>query len=218
MYVPLRYRPQDQEELLDFVRASSFATLVSHDGVALSASHLPLDLVDRGRLVGHFAKANPHWRAISPERDVLAVFLGPHAYVSPTWYGHANVPTWNYVAVHVTGRPRLIHDVAELRALVDLQVRLREAPERYSVESLPPKLLAAELKGIVGLEIAVSRVEGAFKLSQNRNAADHENVARELDAGLPEERAVAEWMRRTSPHAGEGRGGAQPPEAPPAAK
>lgn len=200
MYVPGRYRPENEAELLAFVRANPFATLVSHDGAALAASHVPLDLVDDRRLVGHFAKGNPQWRSILPEREVLAVFLGPHAYVSPTWYGHANVPTWNYVAVHVTGRPRLIHDKDELRALVDHQVRLREAPERYAVDTLPPKLLARELKGIVGLEIDVTRVEGAFKLSQNRNPADHENVVRQLDGGSPEERSVADWMRRTSPH------------------
>ncbi len=110
MYTPPRFRETDEAFTLDFVAANGFATLVSVGQDGPVATHVPIDLhrdASATYLLGHMARANPQWRTLSPDRDVLAIYLGPHAYVSPRWYDHPNVPTWNYLAVHVYGRPTL---------------------------------------------------------------------------------------------------------------
>jgi len=208
VYTPPRFREADEEFLFDFVTRHSFATLVS-GGAAESgpvATHVPIDLrrgdPDGLFLVGHMARANPQWRGLAPEREVLAIFLGPHAYVSPRWYDHPNVPTWNYLAVHVCGRPTVLEDPHDLLPLVREQVEKHEAdPERrYRVEQLPPDLLERELRGIVGFRIAVTRIEASAKLSQNRHERDFRNVIAELEKrGDPGSRGVAALMRRKMP-------------------
>ena len=118
MYIPKSFQVTDPEVLAAFIRAHSFATLVSAVDGTPFATHLPL-LLDQGTLLGHVARANPHWQAFDGQREALAIFHGPHAYISPTWYATGPaVPTWNYAAVHVYGAPRLIEGEA-LAALVD---------------------------------------------------------------------------------------------------
>lgn len=198
MYVPVRYRPENEEAMLAVVREFPFAALVSSEEGSLSATHLPLDLAGPRLLRGHFARGNPHWKALSPDRDVMAIFQGPHAYVSSRWFVNADVPTWNYVAVHVTGRPRIVDDPAELREFVASQMSLREAAHAYSIDSLPPAVVDPQLKRIVGFEITITRIEGAFKLGQPGGTPDHESVARELEKGTPGDQATADWMKKTS--------------------
>ena len=122
MYVPKRYEEKNVEELHEFIRANGFAVLISYDQNSPIATHLPLQLhqTDDGQafLYGHFAKANPQWKSFANQNSVLAIFSGPHSYITPRWYDHMNVPTWNYVAVHVYGQPIIISDPEETRQML----------------------------------------------------------------------------------------------------
>jgi len=187
-YVPGHFRVDDAATLEDFVARNGFATLVSTGPEGLWTSHVPL-LVGRGgdgrlRLEGHMARANAHWASLESAAEVLAIFGGPHAYVSPSWYAHhPSVPTWNYAVVHARGKARIVEPEALPALLARLTRKYEEGrPAPWRMEDLPaeftPKLLAA----IVGFEIAVERLEGKFKLSQNRRPADLEGVIAALEA------------------------------------
>jgi transcriptional regulator len=151
-----------------------------------------------GTLHGHCARANPQWRSFG-EGEVLVVFHGPHAYVSPSWYAEpVNVPTWNYVAVHAYGTARPMETPRELRALLQALVDHHESgfAQPWRME-LPEDYLADRMRAIVGFEIPIARIEGKFKLSQNRPPADRRSVARELaHAGGDGGRELALWMEK----------------------
>ncbi len=210
MYIPDAFREADQTTLHQVIRDHSFATLVSHSAGALFASHLPLLLDaargDRGTLRGHMARANPQWRDFNDGAEVLAIFHGPHAYISPSWYEtHPAVPTWNYVAVHAYGIPRMIEDRAELLELLKASVQLYESGfEKPWQLDVPEKFLEKMMDMIVGFEIPISRLEGKLKLNQNRPAADRGSVIRELNRSSdPVAIAIAELMAARTPRAGE---------------
>jgi transcriptional regulator len=203
MYVPPHFRIDDPATLAAFMARNAFATLVSVHGDAPFATHLPLLVDGEGdglRLTGHMARANPQWQSFA-DGDVLAIFAGPHAYVSPSWYGNPkSVPTWNYATVHAYGHARAIDDRAQvedvLRRLTEREEEGMPAP--WGIDRLPDDYLANMMGGIVAFEIVPSRVEGKFKLSQNRPRDDQETVARELAASASETaRATAELMRET---------------------
>jgi transcriptional regulator len=178
MYIPDPFREARPEVLHDAVRQIGFATLVTRD---LDANHLPM-LLEGNVLSGHVARANPAWKA--GEGEALAIFLGPHAYVSPSWYpskaqtGKA-VPTWNYIAVHAKGRIRWIQDGAWLRAHVTRLSHAHESPrpEPWTIDEAPESYIEAMLRGIVGFELEIAQLDGKYKLTQNRDAADREAVA-----------------------------------------
>jgi transcriptional regulator len=201
MYLPSVFRPADTALALDLIEQHPFATLVtSHDG-ASTADHVPL-LLDRvrGVLRGHVARANPVWRALASGVEALAIFHGPHAYVSPAFYpsGRVHVPTWNYATVHVYGVARVIASATELSALVSAMTSHFEAgrPAPFALDIVDPARQAM-LAAIVGFELPLGRVEAKVKLSQNRTADERAGVIRAFEASeVAEERAVAEWMRR----------------------
>jgi len=190
-YLPEHFHETGLDALQDLMESNSFATLISPDVDDPLITHLPL-LLDRergphGTLVGHFARANPHWQQLQERPAVLAIFHGPHSYVSPAWYGvHPAVPTWNYAVVHAAGRARLLHDPAALeditRRLVHTFESARPAPWRLD---LPAGFQQQMLRAIVGLEIDVERLCGKFKLSQNRTVDDRRRVIAALEAGSP---------------------------------
>lgn len=203
MYIPEEFAERDPERIGALIAEYGFALLVSVDGAgAPFASHLPL-LYDpargpHGTLAGHMARANPQWQQLDPAREAMAVFGGPHAYVSPAWYKmHPAVPTWNYVAVHVYGRPRIVEDAAEARALLARMVETYEAGSaRPWRMELPPDYEAMMIRNIVAFEIDVTRIEAKRKLSQNRAPADRRAVAERLDAlGTDAAAALARMMR-----------------------
>jgi transcriptional regulator len=198
MYVPNAFRADDRAALYDLIERYGFGTLVSVLDGAPFATHLPI-LLDRGRgvLLGHVARANPHGRALGNAAEALLIFQGPHAYVSPSWYATAPaVPTWNYAAVHVYGVPRLL-DEAELRDLLDRLVSRYEAGrERPWTMDLPPDYLRKMLQAIIGFEVPIERIEGKFKLNQNRSSEDRAGVVQALRAGDAGERELAEFMAR----------------------
>lgn len=203
LYVPRHFRFDDPKALERFVADNAFGTLVSAGAGGLSVSHIPF-LPERGadgrlRLRGHVARANPHWQALESAGEVLAIFAGPHAYVSPGWYeSHPSVPTWNYAVVHARGPARLLAS-GDLPALLDRLSRTyedgRAAPWR--MEALPPDFARQLVEAIVGFEIVVETLEGKFKLSQNRSDRDREGVAAALEAEGQE--AIAALMRAHPP-------------------
>jgi transcriptional regulator len=201
MYIPASFRADDRAVLHEFIDRHSFATLVTVVDGAPFATHLPV-LLDRqrGALLGHVARANPHWRAFDGSAESLMIFAGPHAYVSPSWYAtHPAVPTWNYAAVHVYGVPSVL-DEARLQELLDRLVRRYEAGrERPWTMDLPADYLRKMVQAIVGFEMPIARMEGKFKLSQNRSAEDRERVIAALAAGDADERALSEFMARFAP-------------------
>ena len=204
VYIPKHFAVADQETLIAFMRRYSFATLVSTGAAGLIASHVPLlyepAAGGAGRLLGHLARANPQLADLADGREVMAIFHGPHAYVSPTWYAtHPAVPTWNYAVVHAYGTVEAMTDAAALR---DLLTRLSDTyeagnPAPWRLADQPERYIDGMLRGIGGFAIAITRLEGKFKLSQNRDAVDRERVAAALDAsGDPEARHVAALMTR----------------------
>ncbi len=210
MYIPASFAERNLSKLHDFVTANSFATLVSassHQPGNFSeplASHLPL-LCDRragplGRIVGHMAAANPHWRDLDGQK-VLAIFSGPHAYISPTWCETDNaVPTWNYVAVHVVGTVRIERDPTRLDEIVRAYVEFYEAtmPDPWRLDSAEPDFVARMLDAIVGFTIEIERIEGKWKLSQNHQPERREMVIRGLQALGGEDRVrIANLMAET---------------------
>jgi transcriptional regulator len=210
MYVPPVFAETNVETLHQLIDDHGFASLVSVTPDGIVATHVPV-MLDRSRgaqgtLVAHMARANPHGRSLDGA-DVLAIFLGPHGYISPSWYAqHPAVPTWNYAAVHAYGRARLINDGARLDAIVKQLVAQYEAgrPQPWSADDLPPDYVTGMLRGIVGLDIEITRLEGKLKLSQNRNAVDRRNVIAALAASTsPEDRALSEYMaQHAMPKAG----------------
>jgi transcriptional regulator len=199
MYLPAHFREDRPEVLHEIVRRYSFATLVSHDADgALIASQLPfLFDADRNRLRSHMARANPHWRGFGGG-EAMVIFQGPHAYVSPSWYeSKLQVPTWNYVTVHAYGVPRIVEG-DEVRAIVGETVKQYESPRPNPWPMpLPEEFIANLLRGIVGFEMQITRLEGKLKLSQNRSKADAEGATAALEHGGDQVgRELAEWMRR----------------------
>ena len=180
MYIPSHFRESDERVLADFIDAHAFGTLVTTDRGAPFASHLPF-LNDReGRtLHAHVARGNPQWQQIAAAPDVLVMFVGPHGYVSPTWYAEPGVPTWNYTAVHVYGRARAVDDAAATGRHVE---KLAARFERGSAAPWVPSYEPKRLLGIVGIEIRITEIQGKFKLSQNRSAEDRARVVARLES------------------------------------
>jgi len=201
MYVPAPFRVEDMTCLSAIIEACSFATLVTAADEVPFATHVPLLLEQRTDgpvLLGHVARANPHWRAFDGARQSLAIFHGPHAYVSPSWYAnHPSVPTWNYIAVHAYGVPRVREDESWVAQLLDRLVTKYESPlpEPWSGD-LPDEFRRKMIRAVVGFEIAVERIEGKFKLGQNKPVEDQERVAEVLGAAEdPTSRALAAQSR-----------------------
>lgn len=202
MYTPKLYREEDHERILEFLKRNNFPALVTSDGEKLIATHLPVEVVETGndtlKIYSHMSRANPQWKSFG-EQEALLIFQGAHTYISPTWYNHVNVPTWNYMMVHVYGKARVV-DGEELKSTLGRLVERHEAAGDYRMESLPGEFVEKELKGAVGFVVDVTRIDAGYKLSQNRNDEDHANIIRELELrGDEESSRVAEAMRRNRP-------------------
>ena len=200
MYVPRRYDEKDTEKIHAFIKENSFAILVSvKDGLPVG-THIPLALEKNAQgadvLVGHISRGNEQKYTLADGAKVLAIFPGPHAYISPRWYTAIQVPTWNYISVHVYGTVTIIEGEA-LRAALSRLMNTYEQhrPRPVTMEEIPEKMLADELRGIVGFEIKIDEIQAAYKLSQNRDEQSYHQVIGELSTGDETERAVAEEMR-----------------------
>lgn len=203
MYTPRFNQMTDRAILLETMRAYSFAILTgpagSEVGAAPVATHLPLvvkDEGDHGLLEGHFAKANPHWKALAGQRT-LVIFSGPHSYVSPILYAEPlSVPTWNYIAVHAYGTLSLIEDDAGKDALLKRLIGVHEPAYAEKWTEMPEGFRRTMLAGIVGFQVPIARIEGKFKISQNRPEIDRQNVQAAHSTGDADQQALARWMAR----------------------
>ena len=198
MYVPKHFEETDPSILRGLMREFSFALLVTaREGVPIG-THVPLHINDSGenvRLWGHLARANTHWQDFDGQREAMAVFQGPHSYISPNWYASEDLPpTWNYATVHAYGRPKIIEDTDEIKEILSQLVRSNEndLTGNWRIEQLTKKNMTAQLKSIVVFEIPIDRLEGKFKMSQNRGPEDAQGAAEGLRAiGNPNAETVA---------------------------
>lgn len=199
MYIPALYKNENQEEIIDFLQKNSFGILVNQTNGKLWATHIPLELDTNKNgkqvLYGHISKENPQWESFADNDKILAIFTGPHSYISPSWYDHENVPTWNYIAVHIYGTIKIIEGEAvieSLKKLVDKYEQNSENPVR--VEDLSKKTMM-QTRGIVAFEIEIEEIQAKHKLSQNRDEKNYDNIITELKkTENPQATAVANEM------------------------
>src|SRR5579863_7758569 len=202
MYIPAHFSEDNRATLQAFIREHSFGILVTQVDGAPFATHLPF-LFDAGRgsygtLHAHMARANPQWQSFSREQEALVIFQGPHAYISPSWYDvELSVPTWNYATVHAYGIPRLIEDsemlYTQLKTLVEINEAQFEQPWTFQ---LPEDYVHKMMRGIVCFTLEITRLEGKFKMSQNRTADEQSKVIAALEN---DNAGVAEIMIRLKP-------------------
>ncbi len=200
MYIPELYRNEDQQDIENFIRQNGFAILINQTDGKLWATHIPLLLEEKeGKqfLVGHVSRENPQAESFKANAEVLAVFSGVHTYISSSWYDHENVPTWNYLAVHVYGKVKL-HSLEQsidaLKRLVDKYEAKSENPVR--VEDLSEKTMR-QAKGIVSFEIEITGIEAKKKLSQNRDDKNYKTIISKLENSNDNQAiAVADEMRK----------------------
>lgn len=202
MYIPTHFRIEDRRQVHDMISVCGLSNLVTTTLNGLIATPLPLFLAEdegeHGVLYGHVAKANPQWQA-APSGEAMVIFMGPDAYVSPSWYATKRetgkvVPTWNYAAVHAYGPVEFFEDSERLLDVVTRLTNLRERSraEPWAVNDAPAAFTQAQLRAIVGVRLPITRLEGKLKMSQNRSKADRAGVASGLAGGeSPEERLVA---------------------------
>jgi transcriptional regulator len=199
MYIPKHFEREDPGALWDFIDEHAFGALLTFADGRPTVSHLPfLPERDAGVLHCHVARANPQWRELARSPQALAIFMGPHGYVSPTWYAErGGVPTWNYAVVHVHGEAAAVDDADRTRKHVEA---LAAKYERGRAAPWVPEYDVRRVAGIVGIEIRVAKLEGKFKLSQNRSAADHARVVAELSrSDRGEDAALARLMTAAAP-------------------
>lgn len=203
MYTPTAFRQDDLATLHQQMHATRLPTLVSHGKQGLLASHLPLLLApdegEHGTLYGHFARANPQWRDLAEGSPALVIFQGAEAYISPSWYAakaeHGKVvPTWNYISVQAHGRAEVFDDAERLLQLVSRLSDQHEAerPQPWAVSDAPRDYIDSMLRAIVGFALPIERLEGKWKLGQNRSQADQTGVREGLHASHdPRDRALS---------------------------
>lgn len=200
MYIPKHFTIHDEEKKYEMIEQNSFATLFSQHNGEPYATHLPL-LLNRETLTlhGHFARPNEQWKDIE-NQHVLAIFQGPHSYISPSWYETTNaVPTWNYVAVHVYGELEIVEDEQELlNSLQELVHKYEEPQSTYSLNEVDSNYMAGLSKGIVGFKVKINKIEGKVKLSQNHSVERRNLVIEKLEkVGSEGSREIAELMKGT---------------------
>ena len=201
MYTPAIYKNEDPESIRTFLRENSFGILINQTNGKLCATHIPIEfeINSDGKeiLQGHISRLNPQAEGFLENDQVLAIFSGPDSYISSSWYDHENVPTWNYISVHVYGRIKIVNEetaTEQLKKLVDKYEANSENPIR--VENLSAKTMR-EAKGIFGFEIEISEIEATKKLSQNRDDHNYQNIISELKkTENPQSIAVAQEMSK----------------------
>ena len=207
MYQPEHFRVGDLPQLHALMRARPLAALISHGALGLYATHLPTVLNDDapyGVIECHLARANPHWKDLAAGNEALMIFQGPDAYVTPNWYAskaeHGKVvPTWNYAVVHAYGRPEVMQDKDWLRRHVGELTAQQETSEAkpWALSDAPESYIEVMLRGIVGFRFAITRLEGKWKMSQNREMNDRQGVVKGLEQrGEGDDREIAELVSR----------------------
>lgn len=201
MYIHPLNSWQNEVEIIDFINQNAFGTLVTYHNERSLATHLPFILSKNPKgealLSGHVAKANLQWKSLPNDADVLVIFQGPHAYISSSWYDHENVPTWNYLAVHVYGKIRLIDGeklMNHLKSLVDTYENGRA--NRSSIENMSSSFVENQMKALVGFEVIIGEVLASAKLSQNRDKKNYQTIIHRLESSNnPMDAAIAKEMK-----------------------
>ncbi|ASN05425.1 FMN-binding negative transcriptional regulator [Virgibacillus necropolis] len=197
MYIPKHFEIKDEEVIYEIIEKNSFATLFSQHQGHPFATHLPLILDKEKRyLYGHFAKPNKQWKDIE-DQEVLAIFQGPHCYISSSWYEtNKAVPTWNYVAAHIHGKVEIIEGEEMMDSLHQMVVKYENPSSSYQWDQLDAHFLEGQAKGIVGFKIKIDKIEGKAKLSQNHSAERLKLVISQLEQSTSEdEREIASHMK-----------------------
>lgn len=201
MYIPKYFKVTNVDEIWDFVQNNSFGTIVTTKQGKPVATHLPLGLNKKGDdyyITGHMAYGNTQWRTFETCEDVLVMFQGPHAYISSSWYSQENVPTWNYQAIHMYGKASILEKdelIEELTRMLEKYEQNRENPVLW--DKLSSELIDNQLKGVVGFKIKVEEIQAAYKLSQNRNETDYNNIIDKLqNEGNSNSKQMAELMEK----------------------
>lgn len=200
MHIIKYFREENHEKIIEFLRQNDFGTLVAYDGKKPTASHLLMEVVEEGETLwinGHMSRANSLWKMFETNPEVLVIFQGPHTYVSPTWYNHVNVPTWNYQSVHVYGKPSIVIDRAETYGILKRLIDRYETKTSYKLETLPQDFVEKEMKGVAAFHIEVTQIEANYKLSQNRDEESYRSIVSHLEQ-RPDDlsHGVAEAMRQ----------------------
>ncbi|MEY2817736.1 MAG: hypothetical protein RL275_1199 [Chloroflexota bacterium] len=184
MHIPKYYREEDRKKIVEFLRSNGFPALVSQDGENLLATHLPVEVVENAdgslTILGHMSRANPQWKSFG-DQEVLLIFQGAHTYISPRWYNHVNVPTWNYINIHVYGKVCMLEG-EELRSLLSELIAKHETGTGYSMDGLPADFVEKEMRGVAGFALEVTRLDAASKLSQNRDDESYASIISHLEA------------------------------------
>lgn len=184
MYIPVINEMNDRDEVMAFIKEHSFATIITNGGGVPIASHLPMVIeeeMDSLKIIGHFAKANSHWQLLNNQKSLI-IFAEPHAYISPAHYESlVNVPTWNYIAVHVYGDCTLVTDDASSIAILEKTIGTYEAEYKKQWDALPADYKKANLNGIVCFEMKVTDIQAKKKLSQNKTSNERQNIIRQLE-------------------------------------
>lgn len=203
MYTPTHYRENNENLAIEVMKNFSFATLISATPDGPFISHLPVLIdPDKKTLLSHCARANPHWKYFNNNNPVTVVFTGPHSYISPAWYepDPGNVPTWNYVAVHVKGTARIIEDIDASWTMMNKLVQHYEKYNKtsWNLPESPNEILKNDLhRGITVFEININHIESKFKLSQNQSSIDRNSIIENLSHGTSEQgRVLAEYMKK----------------------
>jgi len=185
MYIPSYYQETDFSKLLSFMQHHPFALICSAGSGGLMGTHLPLVVEEREKkiiLTSHMARPNPQWKEMESGAEIMVVFQGPHAYVSPSNYEmKQNVPTWNYIAVHAYGKVRMLPEKEEALRVLEKTIGTFEPAFYAQWKELTPEYIDAMVKGIMSFEIEVEKLEGKFKLSQNKRAKEKENIIRSFE-------------------------------------
>ena len=194
MYVPHHYKNENLDEVKEFIKENSFGIMVNQVDGKPWATHIPLELEDN-MLVGHIAKANPQWNFFTDDTEVLCIFNGPHAYVSSSWYQEEEVPTWDYIAVHVYGKLAVLSEEETMQALHRLVNKYEATTENpVSLHDMSPKTLR-QVKGVVGFKIEITEIQAAFKLSQTRKD-DHAAIIKNLKQRGVTETEIARQIKK----------------------
>jgi transcriptional regulator len=200
MYIPKYYREEDRQKILAFLKQNSFATLVTFDGEKPIATHTPVEIVESENgwtIYGHLSRANPQKKTFG-EHEALLIFQGAHTYISARWYTEVDVPTWDYMIVHVYGNVREIRG-DELYSLLSRLVENHEVNSSYRLEGLPQNMVQKEIKGVFGFAMEVTRMDAGYKLSQGKTREERGNIVRELEKrGDEDSTIIAAAIRRQS--------------------
>lgn len=198
MYIPKYYREEDRQRILAFLKQNNFAALVTFDGEKPIATHTPVEVVESENgwtIYGHLSRANPQKKTFDGQ-EALLIFQGAHTYISARWYTEVDVPTWDYMIVHVYGRVREIQG-DELYSVLSRLVERHEAATSYRLEGLPQDMVLKEIKGVFGFVMEVTRIDAGYKLSQGKTEEERGSIVSELERrGDEYSKEIAEAIRK----------------------